>query len=487
MRDNGHNIESKVISGLFWSFAEKMGARGVEFIVSVVLARLLLPRDYGLIAMVTIFITISQVFVDSGLGNALVQKKNADNIDFSTVFYFNVILCLIVYIVLFLISPFIAVFYGKPELSSVLRVLGVTVIISSLKNVQQAYVSKNMLFKRFFFSTLGGTITAAIVGIVLAYRGYGIWALVAQQLTNLFIDTLILWITVKWRPIFAFSLERLKVLYSFGWKMLVASLVDTFFGNIRQLVIGKLYTSADLAYYNRGSQFPNFIVSNINSAIDSVLLPAMSAEQDYVSNVKNMTRRAIKTSCYIMWPMMMGLFVIADGLIKFLLTDKWLPAIPFLRIYCIVLAFEPIHTANLNAIKAMGRSDIILKLEVTKKITALCILLVAMRFGVLAIALSTLLYSFIAQILNSFPNRSLLQYNYFEQLKDIMPSVVLSLIMMVIVYPIHYLSTNYVMVMFIQIFGGIFIYIIGSFVCKLEAFEYIKKLLSKVIRKGTLK
>lgn len=467
------NLKKKTVSGLLWRFAERCGAQLVAFVVSIVLARLLSPDDYGLIAMITVFITISQVFVDSGMANALIQKKNADNLDFSSVFYFNVALCFVIYIILFITSPFIAKFYGKNELTPLLRVLGITIIISGLKNVQQAYVSKKMLFKKFFFATLGGSLIAAVAGIALAYMGAGAWALVVQQILNVTIDTIILWFTVKWRPQKVFSISRLKGLFSYGWKLLVSALIDTFYNNLRQLLIGKIYSSADLAYYNRGQQFPNFIVSNINASIDSVLLSALSSEQDHIQKVKTMTRRAIKTSSFIMWPMMIGLAVLSKPLIIILLTDKWLAAVPFLQIFCINYGFQPIQTANLNAIKALGRSDLFLKLEITKKTIGIVILIVSMQFSVLAVAIGLLLYTIIVSFINSLPNAKLLGYSYFEQIRDMAPALLLSCIMGMVIFPIKYLISSNLILMIVQIFIGGIVYIGLSSVLRLESFTYI--------------
>ena len=360
--------ENKTIQNFIWRFLERCGAQGVTFIVSIVLARLLDPSLYGTIALVTVFTTIMQVFVDSGMGNALIQKKDADDLDFSSVFWFNLCMCIILYILMYISAPLIAAFYKTPELTPIVRVLSLILIISGVKNVQQAYVSRNMLFKRFFFSTLGGTIGAAIVGITMACYGFGVWALVAQMLFNATVDTIILWITVKWRPKKQFSIKRLKQLFSFGWKLLLSSLLDTIYNDLRQLIIGKIYSKDDLAQYNQGKKFPQLIVTNINTSIDSVLLPTMSKAQDNPQVVKSMTSRAIKISTYIMMPFMVGIAVCAEPLVRFVLTDKWLPCILFLRIFCITFAFYPIHTANLNAIKAMGRSDLFLILEIIKKL-----------------------------------------------------------------------------------------------------------------------
>lgn len=261
------NTKNSVFSNMVWRFAERCGAQLITFVVSIVLARLLAPEDYGKIALITVFTTILQVFVDSGLGTALIQKKDSDDLDFSSVFYFNFIVCLVLYAGMFFVAPFIAKFYEDISLTPIVRVISLTIIISGVKGIQQSYVSKNMLFKKFFYSTLGGTIFSAILGIYLAYAGAGVWAIVAQQLSNTTIDTFILWITVKWRPKKLFSWKRLKKLLSFGWKILVSALLDTVYTNIRSLVIGKMYSSADLAFYNQGDKLPSVIVNNINTSI----------------------------------------------------------------------------------------------------------------------------------------------------------------------------------------------------------------------------
>ena len=466
-------MNNNILNNFLWRFLERCGAQGVTFIVSIVLARILDPTVYGTVALVTVFTTIMQVFVDSGMGNALIQKKNADDLDFSTVFYFNITVCFALYGIMFVVAPLIARFYEMPELTPVVRVLSLTLVISGVKNVQQAYVSRNMLFKRFFFATLGGTIGAAVIGIWMAYRGYGVWALVAQNLFNLTLDTLILWLTVKWRPKLIFSFERLKGLFSFGWKLLASAVLDTVYNDLRQLIIGKLYTSDDLAQYNRGEQFPKLIVGNINASIDSVLLPTMSSEQDHKERVRSMTRRAIRTSTYLMMPMMVGLAICAEPLVGLILTDKWLPCVPFLRIFCSTYAFYPIHTANLNAIKAMGRSDMFLKLEIIKKVMGMVVLLSTMWFGVMAMAYSLLVTSVLCQLINSWPNRKLLDYKYSEQFKDMLPQILLSLTMGVIVYCVSFLNLSDIATLCIQVPLGAAIYFGASWLFKLESFEYV--------------
>lgn len=476
-----------VTSNLLWRFLERCGAQGVTFIVSIVLARLLEPNVYGIVALVTVFTTIMQVFVDSGMGNALIQKKDADDLDFSSVFFFNISMCSLLYLIMFFAAPFIAGFYKMPELTPVVRVLSLTLVLSGVKNVQQAYVSRTMQFKKFFFATLGGTIGAAVVGIVMAYFGFGVWALVAQSLFNTAVDTIILWITVKWRPKMMFSLKRLKALFSYGWKLLVSSLIDTVYNELRQLIIGKMYSSNELAQYNQGKKFPNLIVTNINASIDSVLLPTMSKEQDHLERVKSMTRRAIKISSYIMMPLMMGLAVCAESLVRLILTEKWMPCVPFLRIFCFSYAFYPIHTANLNAIKAMGRSDLFLKLEVIKKIVGLTAILSTMWFSVEAMAYSLFVTSILNQIINSFPNRRLLGYSYIDQLKDMLPQICISVLMGILVYSVQFLHLNAIVTLCIQIPFGAVIYIALSRLLKIDSFTYLVSVIKSYRKKGKAK
>lgn len=475
--------KSSVISNFIWRFAERCGAQFVTFIVSIILARILAPEDYGTVALVTVFSTILQVFVDSGLGTALIQKKDADDLDFSSVFYFNFIVCLILYAGMFFAAPYIALFYEDESLISVIRIISLTIVISGVKGIQQSYVSRNMLFKKFFFSTLGGTIFSAFLGIGMAYAGFGVWALVAQQLSNAAVDTLILWITVKWRPKMMFSIKRLKSLLNFGWKMLVSSLLDTLYNNLRNLIIGKLYSSADLAYYNQGDKFPKVIVTNINTSIDSVLLPTMSSEQDHCERVKNMTRRAIKTSTYIMAPLMMGLAFCAKPIVQLILTDKWLPCVPYLQIFCITYMFWPVHTANLNAIKAMGRSDLFLKLEIAKKVVGMILLVSTMWFGVMIMAYSLLASTLASMIINSWPNRTLLGYSFKEQIRDIFPSIIIAIVMGCCVSFVYLFPFNSWEMLLIQIPLGAVIYIGISALIKLEEFQYIVQIVKGFLKK----
>lgn len=464
--------KKKVITNFIWRFLERIGAQGVSFVVSIVLGRILDRDVYGTVALVTVITAILQVLVDSGLGNALIQKKDADHLDFSSVFYFNICACAILYMGMFFAAPFIAAFYRENELTALVRVLSITIIISGVKNVQQAYVSRKMIFKKFFFSTIGGTFVSAVAGIWMALRGYGVWALVAQIVINPAVDTIILWITVDFRPRAEFSFKRLKGLFSYGWKLLASAMLNTGFENIRGLVIGKI-NKVQLADFNRGQQFPTFIINNINTSISSVLLPTMSEEQDDITRIKAMTRRAIKTSTYFMAPAMLGLAACSDIFIKLLLTEKWLPAVPFLIIFCIVDVFYPIATANLNAMMAIGRSDLFLKLEIIKKTSNLLILLITVRHGVMAITYGMIVAEFIGQVVNAWPNKKLIGYSYCEQMLDILPTLMLSAVMASVVYCIRFLDINLLAMLLIQIVAGVVFYIFGSVIFRFETFSYV--------------
>ena len=474
--------KNTTVKNFIWRFAERCGAQLVTFVVSIVLARILSPDDYGTVALVTVFTTILQVFVDSGLGVALIQKKNADDLDFSSVFYFNFVVCIVLYAGMFFAAPIIASFYNDLTLIPIIRVISLTIVISGIKGIQQSFVSRNMLFKRFFFSTLGGTIFSAILGVAMAYAGCGVWAIVAQQLSNTAIDTLILWLTVKWRPKKMFSWERLKTLFSFGWKLLISSLLDTGYSNLRSLVIGKMYSPSDLAYYNQGDKLPSTVITNLNTSIASVLLPTLASKQDDRKQLKNMTRRAIKTSTYIIAPLMMGLAFCAPPIVRLILTEKWVPCVPYLRIFCIAYMFYPIHTANLNAINAMGRSDYFLKLEIAKKVIGMLLLLLTMRISVMAMAYSLLVSMVTSMVINSWPNKKLLKYSFKEQIIDILPNIFIAILMGGVVSTIYIFKLSDVMTLAIQIPLGAIAYIGLSIIFKIEEFQYLKNMAEEMLK-----
>lgn len=465
--------KSKIISGFFWKFAERISAQAVSLIVSIVLARLLSPEDYGSIAIVMIFITIANVFVSSGFGSALIQKKDADNVDFSTVFYLNIAISISIYIVIFFSAPYIAKFYKIPILDVGLKVLGLRIIVAAVNSVQQAYVSRHMLFRHFFLATLVGTIISGIIGVYLAYSGFGVWALICQYLTNVFIDTIVLWITVPWRPQFRFSFSKARVLFGFGWKLLVSGLIDTGYKQLRSLIIGKKYSSSDLAFYNQGDKYPSLIVVNINASISSVLFPVLSQCQNEKGRLKQLTRQAIQISSFLLWPMMIGLCVVSSSLVTVLLTEKWLPCVPYICVFCISYGLWPIHTANLQAINAIGRSDVYLKLEIIKKVIGIISIFLSVQYGPFIMAISLLVTDLLATVVNAYPNKTLLNYGFFEQIKDMCPSFFLAVLMGVIIYPIRFVFNNEILTILLQMITGGLIYFLFAKITKQKALMFL--------------
>ena len=479
-----HSDNKKTVMVNFgWKFAERICAQLVTFTVSIILARILSPDDYGSIALVTVFITLANVFVSDGLGSALIQKKEATQTDFSTIFYTNIAFSIVLYFVIFFCAPLIASFYNMEILSPVLRVLGLKIPLAAINSVQQAYVARKMIFRKFFFATIIGTVGSAILGVVMAYNGFGIWSLVGQYLFNSFVDTVILWITVKWRPTFEFSGKSLKSLLSYGWKILAVGLITHLYDELRTLLIGKMYSSSDLAYFNKGKQFPHIFITNINASITSVLFPMVSRVQDDKIKLKQYTKQSISLSSYVMSPLMIGLAITAPTIIQLLLTDKWMGAVPFLRIFCVGYLLLPIQTANIQAIKASGRSDIYLKVEIIKKIIGVGLLVLSIPFGVVAIAISAAVSSFVNSVVNSFPNKKILNYGYLEQIRDILPNILIAVLAGGAVYIVQFIKLLPLVELVLQIAVGILVYVVLSIITHNKNFKYLKSSLITTINK----
>jgi len=472
MTDNS-SIKPKIISALFWKLMERGGTQGIQFVVQIILARLLLPEDYGTIAIIIVFINLANIFVNSGFSTGLIQKKDADETDFSSVFYLSFFIAVLLYVVLFFTAPIIAGFYEDPLLVPVLRVLSVMILVGAYNSIQGTIVSKKLQFKNFFICSLLSGIISGSAGIAMAYLNFGVWALVVQQLLNQTIFTIIMFFIVKWKPKLIYSTARVKKLFSYSWKLLVSNIIDTLNSDLSSLIIGKISNPAMLGFFNRGQHFPSLIVKNVNGSIQAVMLPALSSQQDDIKKVKNMVRRSITTSSFLVFPMLVGLAVIAKPLVLVVLTEKWLDAVPFLQIFCFVYAFWPIHTANLQAINALGRSDIFLKLEVIKKILGLTILFFSVRYGVYAIALGSAVDGIVSLFINTYPNRKLLNYSIKEQVLDILPSALISLLMGVIVYSISFLNLSVWPTLILQILSGAVIYIGIAYLFKIECLEYL--------------
>lgn len=467
---------NKIVSGMIWRFGEKITAQLVSFAVSIVLARLLMPDDYGIVAIVNVFIAIAEIFVTSGFGTSLIQKKDADDIDFSSVFWCNLIFSIMLYMALFFFASIIANFYNMPLIAPVLRVFGLRLPIAAINSIQNAYVSRNMDFKKFFWATLIGTIVSAALGITMAYMGFGVWALIAQYLSNSIIDTIVLFIIIKWRPLFVFSAERVKPLISYGWKILATDLIGTIFNQLNSFIIGKKYSSIDLAYYTQGKKMPDLINSNIGSTLSAVLFPAMSMSGDK-EQIKKIRRKSLKIMEYIMFPMMFGLGAVADNIIILLMTDKWIEAVPYVRITCLAAIFGVLGTTLIQEVKAIGRSDVTLKMELIKKPIILVIAIVAMKLGVKAIAWTLVINEIVIFMFNVYPVKKYIGFDVKTYLKDAVPPFIMSAVMAMIVYMIGLLINNHLVCLVIQVIVGGLIYIISSIVTRNESYIYLKKML----------
>lgn len=462
--------KNTVIKNMAWRFAERCGAQGVAFVVSVVLARILAPEEYGTVALVTVFIAIMQVFVWGGFPTAIVQKKEASALDFSTHFWFNLFLCTAMYGILYIAAPSIAAFYEIEELTVIVRVSGLSIVFAGIQAVHLAVITRNMQFKKFFYSTIGATVFSGAVGIGMAYSGFGAWALVGQTLTSAIVSAAILSLVSGFTPKFMFSFKSLKEIFSFAWKLLVGNIVSNIYTNLCTLIIGKVYSTTDLAYYNKGENFPKLVISNLNTTIGSVLFPAMARVQDDKMHLKSIMRRSIKTTGYLVWPCMIGLIVCAEPLVAWMYTEKWLFSVPFMRLFCISYAFMPMQTANQQAINAIGRSDISMKLQIIGKTVGVLTILVTMQFGVFAIAVGTVAVAIFEVFIRVAPNKKLIDYGYIEQIKDILPYMLLSAFMGICVWPLQYLSLPLILVLAIQVGAGATIYFALSALFKMETF-----------------
>lgn len=473
--------KNKVLNGLFWKIMENGGSQGIQFIISILLARLLSPEEYGVINLVLIFITIANVIVQNGFGTALIQKQQADDRDYSSVFYVNLLTAAIIYTLLFFCAPLISRFYANPELTAIIRVLALVLFPGAVISVQTAYISRQMQFKGLCISTVAAAIISGAVGVIMAGAGFGVWALAGQQLFYYLTLVLVLLFTIPWRPKRIFAINRVKSMFQFGWKLLCASLIDTLFMNLYGLVVGKIYDDNTLGVYSRGEQFPKLIVTNLGTAIQSVMLPALSAHQTCPQQVRHMLRRAIKVSVFLVFPMMAGLAASADNLVYVLLGQKWMRCVPFLQISCLAYAVWPMDIANLQALNALGRSDVFLKLEILKKIVGVVILLLSLHCGPLTFIAWKAGGDFICTFINAWPNQRLLSYSIGRLWKDILPALLASCTMGIGVYMAGKFFPPGIWGLMGQVILGILLYLGISWGAGLESFRY----LTGIIRERT--
>lgn len=473
----------KVIGGFGWSYAERISAQVVSLLVSIVLARLLTPEEFGIISLVMIFITLCDAIVMGGLGNSLVQKKDANEIDVNTMLTCSIGLSVLLYAIIFIAAPFVSDFFNTPVMTPILRVLGIRVLVSGFNSIQRAWVQKKLEFKKFFYATSIGVVASAVIGIYMAYSGYGVWSLVVQYLSNTVLGTVVLLIVDDWKPKLQFSWVRAKGMLSYGWKVLASTVFYTLEGDIRSVLIGKKFGAADLAFFDQGKKFPNILVVNINSTISSVLFPVFSESQNDMINLKRMCRRSVKTCMYLLAPLLLGLFFIAEDFIRVVFTEKWMGAVPFLQILTIAYLTRPFSTTCNQAIMSIGRSDISMyAIIITNGLDLLLVLLSVFVFeNIIWIAYSLVITEFIGMFIFMFAVAKYIGYSLREQLDDIIPSILLSLAMGGILYLIHLLPISSLMILVLQFVTGVAFYFVASYVMKFESYQYLMKMIEDKI------
>lgn len=476
------SLKHQAIKGVMWSAIERFSVQGIQFVLTIVIARLVLPSDYGLIAMLSIFLAIAQVFVDSGFSNALIQKKDRTETDFSTVFYFNILISIIIYFLLYISAPYIATFYREPELSPVTRWIGLNIIISGFSIVQRAKLTINVDFKRQAKASLTAVLVSGAIGIFLAYKGWGVWALVVQTLSNNLLNTLLLWGYAKWIPKRVFSRESFRVLFSFGSKLLLSGLLHTIYINLYSLVIGRRYSSMDVGFYNRAYQFANFPSINIVGIINRVIYPIQCEMQDDNERLKTSFIKYLRMSCFIIFPLMMILAVLSKPFILLLLTDKWLPAAELLSILCFAYMWYPVMVVNNQILNVKGRSDYFLYAEILKKVIAIAILLITLPFGVRALCWGIVVYNFFDMAIILYYSKKVIFVKYWEQIRNVIPLFIISLLTGSIVYlSIQFFEGNLLGQLTIGSIIGLLVYILSCLIFRIREIDQIVLIIKKFI------
>lgn len=477
------SLKQKVVKGFAWALLERFSMQGVSFVVTMVLARLLTPEDYGAVALLTIFIALSSVLVDSGFGNALVQKKETTEVDFNSVFYLSLTLSGLLYGVLFFAAPWVAEFYETPELIGLLRLLALTLVFNAINGVQNAELSRKMLFHLSFRISLIGSVATAMVGITFAYLGFGPWALVWSTIAGGVVGVLTRWYFIAWRPRLMFSWNALKGLFRYGWKLTVSALLDSGYSNLYSLIIGRFYSRADLAFVNKGHSIPQLAMSTINSTLGRVAFPALAQVQDQREKVRDTMRRMIASSTFLVFPLMTGCAVCAEDMVLLLFGDQWGMAVPYVRIACFTFALWPFHTINLQAINALGRSDLYLILEIIKKCLGLIILIISIPFGVWwMMALGAFVLGPMGVMINAWPNRKLLGYTIGMQLRDVLPSTMLCGLMAALIFSIIWLPLPGWGRLLLQVPFGALTYFFGAWLFRLAPLCEMARMVGPTLR-----
>ena len=479
-------LKSKTIHALFWSFFEGIGQQGIQFVISIILARLLLPEEFGLIAMLAIFMAIAQSFLDSGFGRALIQKQDATHIDECSIFYFNILVGFLAAGLLCLTAPWIANFYNQPMLVPLTCALSLNLIINAFGLVQTTLLTKQIDFKTQLKVSVIAVVISGTIGVTMAFNGFGVWSLVAQSLGSNLFRTILLWFFTNWRPSLAFSLDSLRGMFTFGSRLLASGLLDTVFRNIYLVVIGKLFSPADLGFYSRAERFQQLPVANISGMVSRVMFPVFSSVQDDKPRLKRGVRKALTMLVMINFPMMVGLAIVAKPMVLLLLTEKWVPCVPYLQLLCVVGMLYPLHLINLNVLIAQGRSDLFFRLEVLKKFLVVIAIAVTYRWGIIAMIYGQIATSCLAYFLNAYYTGKMLDYPITEQIQDLIPSLALAGIMGLGVYSLKYISmVNQLALLSAQIMTGIVLYAGICYIFRISSFmEAIEMIKSKLPNLG---
>ena len=479
---NDNSARNSIVGGMIWKMGERLLGQGVSFVVSVVLARLLVPDDYGLIALTTVCLNLANVFIISGFSTALIQKKDADERDFSTIFYCSQICSILLYGVLYLAAPLVAAFYERTELIRLLRVFALLLPLSVYNNIQNAYIARHMQFRKTFTASIISSVVSGTVGIVMAYLGFGVWALVVQSMTNSVVNTIVLCFTVPWHPTRTFCADSAKKMMNYGSRVLLADLSGTFFSELRSLIIGRVYTSADLAFYSKGQQLPTLITTNLSNTIIAVMFPALSNESDNLEQVKQMTKRSMKVLSFTMVPCMMGLAAVMEPLILLLFTDKWAQTIPYGQVLSLSYCIAMFTTLSLQVLKAIGRSDVVLKLEFIKKPVYVLLLVIGVKINVFAIAFTMLVYDCYGTMVNMSQLKKYIGYSLREQFRDLMPAFALGIAMAAVVLLIP-MFDSLILTLAVKVLAGVAVYAGGAALFKVETFTYLWGVLRGMLRR----
>ena len=474
-------MKHKTVKGVMWSGVERFSVQGIQFILGLIMARILSPEDFGVVGMLTVFTAIAQSFIDSGFSNALIRKLDRTDLDCSTAFYFNVVVGIVTYWILFLLSPLIADFYKTPILDPLTKVVGINVFVNSLAIVQRAQFTINVDFKTQAKATTTAVLISGIVGIVLAYLGYGVWSIAVQQVLNNTINVILLWLLSEWRPHFEYSWKSFRELFNYGYKLLISGLIDTIYRNIYLLIIGKFFSAKDLGNYTRAHQFSDFPSSNITGILQRVTFPILSSIQNDDERLRRVYRKYLRLAAFVVFPLMMGLAALSSPLILFVLTDKWIAAVPLLQILCFAMMWYPVHAINLNLLQVKGRSDLFLRLEVLKKLVGVGILCVTIPMGLIPMIIGSVISSVISLFINTYYTGKLINVGFFIQMHDLFPIFAISLLMGIVVYVTVLFIPYSILKLMIGVVVGIVTYYLFARICRMEE---LYDCLSLVIRKN---